>query len=395
MKVARRKVISITHYTGLYGANRSLLNLIEGTRSELEWIVVCKGTANNSGDVRLELLKLNVKCFTVPFRIDVSENSKLVFTSKLLFFAEGCFNFLLALSVSIYARIKGISFIHTNSSATCFGAYIAFLSSLPHIWHFREFLNRDYGLTYKFGIRFLAYWANHAVKIVSISHSIDKACIKERGIHVPSYVIFNGVVFEREMQRLCAKKFGTAIKLVIVGVIDSAKDQMEAIKAVHLLALKGHHVILDVLGATTGVYYEALALYVKDNNLSDVIKFKGYVADVKLIFSEADIAIMCSKNEAMGRVTIESMAYGAPVVGYDEAGTSELIENGATGILYTGNEVDLAAAIETLFVDKKLYNRIRNNAHELVKNKYTVEIYASNFMRAIDELSWSSGGKSS
>jgi glycosyltransferase involved in cell wall biosynthesis len=381
--MVKQKIITIAHYSSLYGANRSLLALIEGTRDRLDWVVFCRGTPDNSGDLRSELLKLDVKCFTIPYRMDVYAKNESRLESKYFFFVEGIYNFFWALGISIYARIQDVKLIHTNSSATCLGAYVAFLSSRPHIWHFREFLTRDYGLSYKFGMRFLAYWANRAKAIVSISASIDKACVKDRGIHVPSFIIFNGVISEGGLPILAKKAIGTSIKLAIVGVLGSAKDQLEAIKAVQLLAIKGYNVILDVLGEAHGDYYQDLLLYVQSNGLADRVRFRGYVTNVKDIFSQADITIMCSKNEGMGRVTIESMAYGIPVVGFNEAGTAELIEDGTTGMLYDGNEVELAAAVEKLIVSDGLYQSIRENAYGTVKTKYTTEIYASNFVNAL------------
>jgi glycosyltransferase involved in cell wall biosynthesis len=382
--MVKEKIITIAHYSSLYGANRSLLNLIEGTCGQLEWIVFCRSTPNNSGDLKSELIRLNVKCFIIPYRMDVYAKNESRLESKFFFFVEGCFNLFIAFWISIYARFQGVKLIHTNSSATCLGAYVAYLSSKPHIWHFREFLTRDYGLSYKFGMRYLAYWANRAKAIISISDSIDKACVKKRGIHAPSYIIFNGVISERELPALVEKGLGTSIKLAIVGVLGIAKDQLEAIKALQILVMKGYNVNLGVFGEAKGDYYQDLLLYVQSNRLTEYVDFRGYVTDVKEIFCQADITIMCSKNEGMGRVTIESMAYGTPVVGFNEAGTAELIEDGATGILYDGNEVNLAAAVEKLIIDEGLYRTIKNNAYQSVKNKYTIEIYASNFIKAIN-----------
>ena len=43
---------------------------------------------------------------------------------------------------------------------------------------------------------------------------------------------------------------------------------------------------------------------------------------------------MFSKSEGFGRVTIESAFHGVPVIGFDNAGTSELIIHEKTGCLF-------------------------------------------------------------
>jgi glycosyltransferase involved in cell wall biosynthesis len=56
-----------------------------------------------------------------------------------------------------------------------------------------------------------------------------------------------------------------------------------------------------------------------------------------------------SRCEAFGRVTVEAMRAGVPVIGTDAGGTPELVADGATGLLYRpGDAGALAAAIARL-----------------------------------------------
>ena len=49
---------------------------------------------------------------------------------------------------------------------------------------------------------------------------------------------------------------------------------------------------------------------------------------------EATALLMCSRNEAQGRVTIEAMFYGCPVIGYKAGGTQEIIKDGVNGFWF-------------------------------------------------------------
>ena len=64
----------------------------------------------------------------------------------------------------------------------------------------------------------------------------------------------------------------------------------------------------------------------------------------------ADVVLMCSRFESFGRVTVEAMLAGKPVIGAASGGTAELIQDGETGLLYEpGNHDELAMKIEYLF----------------------------------------------
>jgi glycosyltransferase involved in cell wall biosynthesis len=374
------KMISITHYSTLYGANRSLLNLILGTRDKVDWTIICKPTKDGSSDIRAELAALKVSYYSVPFLLDIFVKGNGVRNHRLFFSLEFIYNFFIAAIIALYAKVNKVRIIHTNSSATCLGAYVCAISAIPHVWHFREFLLEDYNGNYKFGFNYLAYWGNKAAKIIAVSHSIYRRCIIERGIQVTTNIIYNGVIAERALRPFTDKQPGHVLQLVIVGVLTEGKNQLEAIKAVQILKSQEYPVHLNIVGTAQGEYYETLRRYVASANLSDVVSFSGYITDQQDIYEKADVSIICAKNEGMGRVTVESMANGIPVIGYNAAGTAELIAHGHTGLLYEENEKDLALSIQYLCYDRETYSRIRRNGFREVLQKYTIEVYAHSFL---------------
>jgi glycosyltransferase involved in cell wall biosynthesis len=93
---------------------------------------------------------------------------------------------------------------------------------------------------------------------------------------------------------------------------------------------------------------------------------------------------MCSPNEALGRVTIESMMHGVPVVAFDSAGTSEIIEHEQTGLLYNSDGESLAAELERLLDDHSLYAGIVERARKHVFQNFTITKYRDNFVREVE-----------
>ena len=94
------------------------------------------------------------------------------------------------------------------------------------------------------------------------------------------------------------------------------------------------------------------------------------------IYNKLDCLLMCAKNEALGRVTIEAMSKGVPVIGYDNAGTSEIIKHGYNGLLYSHGSATLSEMMLMYAKDKGMQKTLRENALHTVKDRFTIEAYA-------------------
>ncbi len=77
------------------------------------------------------------------------------------------------------------------------------------------------------------------------------------------------------------------------------------------------------------------------------------------------VALMCSHSEAFGRVTVEAIKFGLPVIGANSDGTRELIREGWNGLLYPrGQLAELADRIDRLYWDQELRARLGENGRE-------------------------------
>lgn len=88
--------------------------------------------------------------------------------------------------------------------------------------------------------------------------------------------------------------------------------------------------------------------------------------DLAKYFSLADVFVNPSQAESFGLVTIEAMACGTPVVGYDVTATPELIRPGTGYVVEKSNIVELhKKVIKILHNNKETYNVIcRQNVVE-------------------------------
>lgn len=84
-------------------------------------------------------------------------------------------------------------------------------------------------------------------------------------------------------------------------------------------------------------YLEAmLNLISRHANLSNSVLWTSVTTRVASLYSAADVYVINSQGlgETFGRVTIEAMAFGLPVLGTDAGGTKDIVEHNVTGLLH-------------------------------------------------------------
>ena len=96
----------------------------------------------------------------------------------------------------------------------------------------------------------------------------------------------------------------------------------------------------------------------------------------------ADIAVVSSRYEALGRVTIESMLGEVLVIGADSGATTELICDGVTGYLYeVGNSRQLADQIISVLENKNKSREIVYQAKKYALENFDSSQYAAQILK--------------
>lgn len=77
------------------------------------------------------------------------------------------------------------------------------------------------------------------------------------------------------------------------------------------------------------------------------------------------------QKEAFGRVTVEAMGSGVPVIGANSGGTVELIKNKETGLLYCqGDYRDLSEKICQFIENAEYRKKIAESGCKLCQKKF-------------------------
>lgn len=117
----------------------------------------------------------------------------------------------------------------------------------------------------------------------------------------------------------------------------------------------------------------------------DQCDFRGFVADVPGLLHGADLLVHVSTEpEPFGRVLIEGMACGTPVVASRLGATPEIIEDGVHGALVAaGDPAALAARIEALLADGVLRANMARAARRRVEEQFSVDTMVAGVERVL------------
>lgn len=135
-----------------------------------------------------------------------------------------------------------------------------------------------------------------------------------------------------------------------------------------LLPIKGPTYLLKAMQQVWLDYPDVKLIYVGKGELEISLKtmadtmgvqekilFMGWRDDVHEIMQTFDIFVLPSLNEGMGRVIVEAMAAGKPVVASNTGGIPDLVVEGETGFLVNpGDIAGIAKAIERLLENRNL-----------------------------------------
>jgi glycosyltransferase involved in cell wall biosynthesis len=122
-------------------------------------------------------------------------------------------------------------------------------------------------------------------------------------------------------------------------------------------------------------FYEYLKKKAKELGISQNTIFTGFREDIPAIMAASDIIVhSASEPEPFGRVIVEAMAAGRPVIATAAGGAAEIFEDQRTGILVEPkNAASMSKAIIQLLGNKSFAKKMGEQAQIDVKNRFTIE----------------------
>lgn len=374
------KICYVAHLPNLTGASRSLLDMLAVlNRDEVEPVVLL----GKHGPIEDELNKLNIRYKIITYSTSIKEKNKphINFLKKV--------KIALAIpKVQKFFKEEKFDLIHNNSLLVRVGMEASYKANIPYICHIRECVgegyekkliseNKQFELLQKSSTviaisnlvrnRFSKFTGN--VPIVTVKDGID----------IDKYLIIDKGIFDKE-----------EVNLLLAGRIESGKGQLEAIEAIEELTRRGiTNIKLTIVGNIGDkAYYNKIKDYVNKKGISN-IEFASFVKDMRSLQKRADIGLICSKAEALGRATVESMLSKCITIGAkaENAATSEIISDGINGLLYEcGNYNDLADKILYAMKNVEKMREIAENGQKYAIENFDNTIYNEKIMEVYNSI---------
>lgn len=294
------------------------------------------------------------------------------------------------------SREKNIRIIHSNSIRTHFYSALAGrIADIPAVWHQRNLLTAEVIDPDRLFSRF-------ADKIICNSRAIAARFLKNKSLPDNVCVVHNGVDTQRFNPGITAEKirgeFGIGKEDIVVGIssrFNLAKGHRVFFRAAAAAAavrpgLKGRLKLLVAGGAVFSADEKqgpALRKLVKELGLEANAVFAGFREDMPEVYAAMDIMVLAADAEPCGRVILEAMAAGKPVIATVSGGTPEMVQDGVTGYLFApGDYKALAEKILFLIEHPGLAREMGQNGRSRIETYFKIESYSRKIQDVYLEL---------
>jgi glycosyltransferase involved in cell wall biosynthesis len=294
--------------------------------------------------------------------------------------------------VANFALAHRADLIHTNTLTTPEGGIAARRLGLSHVWHVRELVGPGTPHPLRLeGPALGRYLAAHCSKLVANSQT----CAAYLRDWVPEdllEVVPNGIDLSRFQPRATPSK-RDRIVIAMVGNLTARWKKhglfVEAATRVDRALpidwrIYGHDPSRG--GSQHGdAHTDQLHALIGRAGIAERFGWPGYVADPAEIMAQIDILVHPADHESFGRVVVEAMAAGLPVVAVRGGGVAEIVQHGVTGLLADVDDAQgLAACIEQLARDPARCRAMGQAGRARAESHYSLAACAAGILRVYE-----------
>lgn len=370
-----RRILYVHHADVLGGAEWSLAELVRAVdRRRFEMLAALPG----DGPLSQVLTELHVAVLRVPMvRMRRTRNPL-----RLLRY----WRCLRAAAETLAERVKSerIDLVHANSpQAALVAGDLVRRRKVPLVVHWRDLVRR--GLVWKDILR-------RCDRVVAVSKAVA-SCLDSPKV----VVVANGVDAERfgpgvsgdGVRRELGVPEGAPVVIMVAQWVPWKRHDvfLEAARRVGAGRPECHFVLAgeDHFGD-----HPELARRIRraanEPALRGRLHILGQRADMPALMAASDVLVLPSEGEPFGRVLIEAMAAGRPVVAARSGGPEEIVTPDC-GVLVDGPDAEaFAEAIEELLADPASRRRMGEAGRQRVLQHYTARQMAAAMERLYEEL---------
>ena len=367
------KVLYILDPGTVGGATRAFMELVVQLKDYGVEPIVLTGSKN---DFNIELNKLGINNISIghkPVLVQIWTKSwkrRIVYiVNKAMYLL---FRFKALYIVSKNVDLKSIDLIHTNSARNDIGCFLNKKYKIPHICHIREFGDLDFNCT-TLNSNYINIFNKYTTSFLAISNAVKKHWCSKGIIASKIRVVYDGVSPFGINTSEASNKHNKILRMVIAGGVFPTKGQHIAVEAIGLLPkIIRENVTLDIIGWYSKSYVDYINLIISKYKIQKNISILGPKDNVRSLYCNYQIGLMCSRNEGFGLVTAEYMHAGLGVIASDSGACPELIKDKVHGMLFKmGDAKSLSEKISELFNDRALLVELSINAQKRAREIFT------------------------
>ncbi|MFQ5664917.1 MAG: glycosyltransferase family 4 protein [Candidatus Binatia bacterium] len=287
-----------------------------------------------------------------------------------------------ALQLARVVRRFGADVVHLGNGvrANFDGVLACVLMGVPCVCHvkgFEKYSGRERRL------------ARHIDALVCMTHAVEDHCVRNgvrgRTIQVVYDALDEGAFVAKRSAAAIRAEFGVENGAPCVGVIGNIQEWkgqailVEAMARVSRAVPNAHAFIVGGVHRAGTTYHVQLQERIRALGLEHVLSVIGFREDIADLMNALDVIVHTSvRPEPFGRVILEGMLLGKPVVASAAGGVPELIRDGETGFLAPpGDAAGLAERLIPLLQDADLRQRIGRQAQRWVRQQFSLSGHVS------------------
>ena len=258
-----------------------------------------------------------------------------------------------------------VDLVHTNTSTCIDAALAAKITLRPHVQHIREITGTSAEALFRLKFQGTSFFRRLNSNLNNIILCNSFYTLKASEIEFPKEkleVIYNTI---KPPEVLPVAYLGGVMQVcIIANVTAKMKNHILALQVARCLKEGGREAefkfnLFGKLPPERDTYLNSLRSFIEENQLDVMVEFKG-LCKTSDILNSNQVLFHTFDGESFGRVYIEAMSYGRPVIAVKGGAASELIESGKEGYLVSKDDpIKIAQTLIALAKDSIQYLLMR------------------------------------
>lgn len=375
----KKKIIFVNHASSFNGgAEKSLLEMVSALQESEEYLI--KVVLPEDGDLLTKIKEKNIAYSLVKeeswrmWHKNYFQILKFFLTFIKLFF--NLYDWI------VFLKKEKADILHININRLIIPLLASKMIGLKTIIHFRDVPNQT---RYKFVFGWdLYYYIMNLGKIWIANSLYTHSQINSKSNAPKIDVLYNYLDFKLFDDKLSRSASSNSIlkkefSVVMLGGINPWKNQIEFVNVAIRVLKKRKDIFFYMFGKIISKeYYEKLMKKIHDEKCDKNIFFRGHEKNVEKIFLESDLMLHTSLVEPFGRVFIESLAAGVPLIASGNGGAKEIVNNGIHGYVFNNWDTKTVAnKVIFLKENEEVRNKMGLSGRSLVKDKFSKSIFVN------------------